>query len=235
MPRLYVDGEAGKIEIMMHVSENPKAPTALVLHPHPLYGGNMNTKIAYHLYKSFVANGMSVARMNFRGVGKSDGEFDGGEGELLDVGTVLNWLHVQFPEMSHAWIAGFSFGSWIAMQSIMRRPEIEAFIAVAPPVSKYNFAFFSPCPISGLILQGEFDQIARLEDTDALVDASKGHKDVHVEYVVVEGADHFFTDQNDVVDETINWYIDARLKNRINKPIVKQRKRTRGRKKKEDS
>jgi hypothetical protein len=180
MPKVYFNGPAGRIEGMYQQSDDPKAPAAVVLHPHPLYGGNMNNKVVYHLYKAFVNNGISVLRINFRGVGSSQGKFDNGVGELADVNAAINWLHSQVPNASHYWLGGFSFGSWIGLQAVMRRPEIEAFIVVAPPVSKYSFSFFSPCPVSGLIIQGEDDAIAKIDDTETLVEECRGQKNVVV-------------------------------------------------------
>lgn len=232
MPKVCIEGPAGKIEGVMHISENPKAPVAIVLHPHPVYGGNMNNKITYHLYKAFVQNGCSVIRVNFRGVGKSQGKFDSGKGEAEDIGIVIDWLHTQLPEASHFWLAGFSFGAYVGLNVVMRRPEIEAFIAVAPPVTKYSFAFFSPCPVSGLVVQGEADNIALVCDTDNLVDLSNNRKNVHVAYEVIENADHFFTDCIEEFDEVVNKYIEDRLANRVVASVIKQRKRSKGRKKK---
>ena len=114
----------------------------------------------------------------------------------------------------------------------MRRPEIEAFIAVAPPVTKYSFAFFSPCPVSGIIVQGDADDIALIADTETLVDLNHNQKNVHVEYAVIESADHFFSKHMDEFDEVINSYIQDRLENRVVSSVVKQRKRSKGRKKK---
>lgn len=232
MSRIYIEGAVGKIEAVLHSSENPKAPVAIILHPHPLFGGTMNNKIIYHIYKSFIANGFSALRINFRGVGKSQGKFDSGRGEAEDVGMVLDWLHGQFPEASHFWLAGFSFGSYVGLNVVMRRPEIEAFIAVAPPVTKYSFAFFSPCPVSGMIVQGDADDIALIADTETLVDLNHNQKNIHIEYKIIESADHFFSKYMKEFDETIDEYIKFRLENRVVTSVVKQRKRSKGRKKK---
>jgi alpha/beta superfamily hydrolase len=232
MAKVFIEGSAGKIEAALHSAENPKAPVAIVLHPHPLYGGTMNNKITYHMYKAFVQNDFSVLRMNFRGVGKSQGKFDSGRGEAEDVGIVIDWLHSQFPEASHFWLAGFSFGSYVGLNVVMRRPEIEAFIAVAPPVTKYSFAFFSPCPVSGLIVQGDADEIALIGDTDTLVDLNHNQKNIHISYQVIEDADHFFTKHMEEFDSVVDTYIKDRIHNRVVTSVVKQRKRSKGRKKK---
>src|SRR5690606_10376764 len=141
MPEIIINGPEGRIEGRYHQSSNPKAPVALVLHPHPLHGGTMNNKIVYNLYKTFANNGFSVLRINFRGVGKSEGKFSNGIGELQDANTALNWLHNQNMDASTFWLAGFSFGAWIGLQLVMRRPDIEGYVLVAPPVSKYDFNF----------------------------------------------------------------------------------------------
>ena len=165
-------------------------------------------------------------------MGKSQGKFDSGKGESEDVSAVIDWLHGQFPETSHFWLAGFSFGSYVGLNVVMRRPEIEAFIAVAPPVTKYSFSFFSPCPVSGLIVQGDADDIALIADTETLVDLNHNQKNIHIAYEVVESADHFFSKHMEEFDEIIDTYIKDRLANRVVSSVVKQRKRSKGRKKK---
>jgi alpha/beta superfamily hydrolase len=230
MPKIYLEGPAGKLEGMYHQAEDSKAPTALILHPNPLYGGTMNNKITYHLYKAFVNNNFSVLRINFRGVGNSSGKFDNGIGEIEDINATLDWLRIQNEKTSHYWIAGFSFGAYVGMQSIMRRPEIEGFIAVSPPCSRYNFGFFSPCPISGLVIQGSEDEISKPIETTKLVQMCHRQKSVSVSYELIEGADHFFTDYISDLDSKIDEYIKERLDNRTVKPIIKQRKRSKNKK-----
>ena len=110
MPEVTFNGPDGRIEGRYHQSENKNAPAALVLHPHPLYGGTMNNKVVYSLYESFKRNNFSVLRINFRGVGRSQGKFDNGVGELTDAATALDWLQNQNPDISNFWISGFSFG-----------------------------------------------------------------------------------------------------------------------------
>ena len=89
---------------------------ALVLHPHPLHGGTMNNKVVYTLYQTFVRRGFSTLRFNFRGVGRSQGSFDRGEGELADAAAALDWLQSYNPNAASCWVAGYSFGAWIGMQ-----------------------------------------------------------------------------------------------------------------------
>lgn len=216
---------------MYHQSEDIKAPTALVLHPNPLYGGTMNNKITYHLYKAFVNNNFSVLRINFRGVGNSGGKIDNGIGELEDINATLDWLRLQNERTSHYWIAGISFGAFVGMQSIMRGLEIENFIAISLPVSRFNFGFFSPCPISGLVIQGSEDEISKPIETTKLVGLCQRQKSVSVEYKIIENADHFYTEYITELDEVLNDYIQEKINKRTIKPIVKQRQRSKNKKK----
>lgn len=232
MPEVIINGPAGRIEGRYHQNVNPKAPVALVLHPHPLHGGTMNNKITYNLYKAFVNNGFSVLRINFRGVGKSQGKFDNGVGELLDATAVMNWLHDQNMEASDFWIAGFSFGSWIALQAVMRRPELENYILVAPPATKYDFNFIVPCTSAGLVVQGDKDEITKEVDTAKLAEKLSAREGAIVNYQVIQGGDHFFKEHMADFEATIDQYIKDRLVVDATKVRKVKRDRRRRRKKK---
>ena len=108
---IFIPGPAGRLEAKYY--KNPKfgSPVAIVLHPHPQYGGTMNNRIVQLMYNIFLENGFSVIKVNFRGVGKSDGEFDNGQGELADAAAALDWLERENFDNSECWVAGFSFGS----------------------------------------------------------------------------------------------------------------------------
>jgi len=92
----------------------------------------MNNKVVYAMYHSFVRRGFSTLRFNFRGVGRSQGKFDNGQGELSDAAAALDWMQSFNANAAACWVGGFSFGAWIGMQLLMRRPEIDGFISVAP-------------------------------------------------------------------------------------------------------
>ena len=204
------NGEAGRLEGKYSQSEEKFAPAALILHPHPLHGGTMNNKVVYHTFHTFVKNNFSVLRFNFRGVGKSLGSFDQGNGELIDTTTAMDWLQSKNPEASSYWVIGFSFGAWIAMQLLMRRPEIDSFITIAPPTTSYDFNFLSPCPAPGLIIQGTEDDISKEEDTYALYEKLSKQRNNEIEYVAIDGANHFFTNHMDKLTNTIDTYIKPR-------------------------
>ncbi|MBX7146216.1 MAG: alpha/beta hydrolase [Alphaproteobacteria bacterium] len=194
MPDVILTGPEGRLEGRYHPSKDSNARVALMLHPHPLYGGTMNNKIVYSLYKSFAKQGFNVLRFNFRGVGKSQGRFDRGEGELSDAASALDWLQTTHPNASGFWVAGFSFGAWIAMQLMMRRPEVNGFIAVAPPANMYDFSFLAPCPASGMIIQGDADKVVPIEYVNKLIKKLSQQKGITIDYKTIPGADHFFKD-----------------------------------------
>jgi alpha/beta superfamily hydrolase len=211
MPEVIFNGPGGRIEGRYQHPKTPNAPIALTLHPHPQYGGTMNNKVVYSLYQTFVAKGFSVLRFNFRGVGRSQGHFDNGQGELNDAASALDWLQTQNPNTPMCWIAGFSFGAWIAMQLMMRRPEIGGFVSVAPPASIYDFSFLAPCPASGLIVHGDKDELVPLAAVNKLAQKLSSQKNIKIDYRVIEGADHFFANHGDNLTQIVDAYITRAL------------------------
>ena len=195
MVEILFNGHAGRLEGRYHKSEKPDAPVALILHPHPQYGGTMNNKVVYSLFSCFKDLGFSVLRFNFRSVGRSQGKFEDGPGELADATTALDWLQQNNPDARQCWIAGYSFGAWIALQLLMRRPDINNFIAVSPPANEKDFAFLAPCPASGLIVQGEADEIVNPHQVATLAKRFNMQRNISVDFAMIEGADHMYNNR----------------------------------------
>jgi alpha/beta superfamily hydrolase len=212
MPEVIFTGAAGRIEGRYHPARQKNAPIGIVLHPHPQFGGTMNHQIIYQLYYAFVHRNFSVLRFNFRGVGRSQGAFDHGQGELSDAASALDWAQSINPEARSCWIAGFSFGAWIGMQLLMRRPEIEGFISIAPPANLYDFSFLAPCPSSGMIVHGDKDAVVPHKDVNTLVEKLKTQKGIIIEQKVISGANHFFDGKIEPLMQSIGTYLDKRLK-----------------------
>src|SRR5262249_22644961 len=105
MPEVFFNGPAGRLEGRFHPAKQRGAPIAVVLHPHPQFGGTMNNQIVYNTYYNFAERGFSVLRFNFRGVGRSQGAFDHGQGELSDAASALDWAQTISPEARACWIA----------------------------------------------------------------------------------------------------------------------------------
>jgi len=211
MPEVTFTGPAGRIEGRFQPSKQKGAPIAIVLHPHPQFGGTMNNKIVYDLFYAFAQRGFSALRFNFRGVGRSQGSFDHGSGELSDAAAALDWVQSVTPDAKSCWIAGVSFGAWIGMQLLMRRPEIEGFISVAPPANRFDFSFLAPCPSSGLIVHGDSDRVAPLKDVETLVSKLKTQKGIIIEQSVISGANHFFDNKTEELIASCSAYLDKRL------------------------
>jgi len=163
--------------------------------------------VVYTLYQCFVRRGFSTLRINFRGVGRSQGSFDRGEGELADAAAALDWLQTYNPNAGSCWVAGYSFGAWIGMQLLMRRPEIEAFVAVSPPASQYDFTFLAPCPSSRLVIQGDQDTLVPIESVQKLAHKLAHQRDIKIDFRKIAGADHFFVDQLEQLGNLVEAYI----------------------------
>jgi uncharacterized protein len=210
MPEVIFNGPAGRLEGRYHPSKQKGAPLAIVLHPHPQFGGTMNNPIVYNLYYAFVERGFAVLRFNFRGVGRSQGHYHGTE-ELSDAAAALDWAQTFNPDARACWVAGISYGAWIGMQLLMRRPEVEGFISVAPPSGRYDFSFLAPCPSSGLIVHGDVDRVAPLKEVQALVDKLKSQKGITIDQAIIDGGNHFFDGKIDALMAACTSYLDSRL------------------------
>jgi len=211
MPDVIFAGPAGRLEGRYHQNAEGAAPLALVLHPHPRYGGTMNNKVVYSVYQSFVRLGFSTLRINFRGVGRSQGSYDGGVGELADAAAALDWMQATNPGAKACWIAGFSFGAWISMQLLMRRPEIDGFISISPPANIFDFSFLAPCPSSGLIVHGSDDELVPEADAAKLAARLAQQRGITVEYRKIAGASHFYEDKLEALDQVLSEHVEAAL------------------------
>jgi alpha/beta superfamily hydrolase len=208
MPEVIFNGPEGRLEGRYHHSKISNAPVAILLHPHPQHGGTMNNKVVYSLYQSFVKRGFSTLRFNFRGVGRSQGVFDSGQGELSDAASALDWMQTYNPNAQTCWIAGFSFGAWISMQLMMRRPEISGFISIAPPANIHDFSFLAPCPASGLILHGDKDNVVPVSSVDKFSQKLQKQNTIKIDYRVIKDCDHFFQSHLDEMISHVDGYLD---------------------------
>ena len=208
---IFIPGPAGRLETKYYKTKKSTSPITLVLQPHPQYGGTMNNRIIYETSNSFYKNGFSVIRINFRGVGKSDGVFDNGQGELSDAAAALDWVEKENPEYNQCWVSGFSFGALICMQLIMRRPEVNKFIAISPQPNLYDFTFLSPCPISGLVVYGKNDELVQSESILNLKKRLSMQKNISVKFDPVANANHFFKGKEKELSSILESYIKGKI------------------------
>ena len=211
MPEVIFPGPEGRLEGRYHPQKTKDAPIAIILHPHPQFGGTMNNRVVYNLHYAFHNMGFTVLRFNFRGVGRSQGEYDQGVGELSDAAAALDYLQSLSPNAKNCWVAGFSFGAWIGMQLLMRRPEIQGFISVAPPANMYDFSFLAPCPSSGLIINGSGDRVVPPIDIEGLAEKLMQQKGITITHQIIEGAGHFFDPGMDEMIGNVDAYVRRRL------------------------
>jgi uncharacterized protein len=179
--RLSIDGPAGKIEIAVNDPGEARRGVALCAHPHPLYGGSLDNKVVQTLAKAFVALGYCALRLNFRGVGGSDGVFDEGRGELEDFMVLAEYARQTYGESERA-IGGFSFGGYVAAAAAEKLAPAHLVLA-APAVGRFPVRTVAP---GTLVVHGEEDDVVPLKD---VLDWARPQE---LPVVVFPGAGHFF-------------------------------------------
>ncbi len=212
MAELIIAGPGGRIEARYVPSEVDNAPIALVLHPHPKAGGTMQDPVTITLFEMFTKRGFSTLRFNFRGVGRSQGVFEAGAAELSDAAFVLDHLESLNESPSACWVAGSSFGAYLCLQLLMRRPEIDGFIAVSPPANHYDLSFLAPCPASGIMIAGDRDIVAPPSDIDRSLTKVRVQKGEEIERSNIAGANHFYQDKLVELEALASEYLERRLK-----------------------
>lgn len=225
MVEVLFNGHAGRLEGRYYKSGRPNAPVALILHPHPQYGGTMNNKVVYSMFSCFKDLGFSVLRFNFRGVGRSQGSFEDGPGELSDATIALDWLQAMNPDAKQCWVAGYSFGAWIAMQLLMRRPDINNFIAVSPPANEKDFSFLAPCPASGLIVQGGVDEIDNPSLVENLARRLNQQRNVDIDFAMIEDGDHMYNNHLADLYKVSGQYVISAMQRRSQSPKQRARRK----------
>ena len=161
--KIYLTGHAGKMQCQLDEPEGAPRGIALVAHPHPLYGGTMENKVAQTLARTFVGLGYVAARFNFRGVGESEGTYDDGRGEVDDMQVMFDHMTAQYPGLPVA-LTGFSFGTFVQAQLQQRleaqgRPA-ERLVLVGTAAGKWPMP---PVPADTILIHGELDDTITLQ------------------------------------------------------------------------
>jgi alpha/beta superfamily hydrolase len=205
--RFFIPGPAGRLEAVLEFEPKARArATALVCHPHPLYGGDMRNKVVYRATKAALEAGLPTLRFNFRGVGKSQGEFAKGLGERDDAHAALDLLAGRFPGLPVVMI-GFSFGAVVGLIAGAADPRVGALVGLGVPAGSADLSFLRDVSKPKLIVQGTEDIFGPREEVEALFAALAEPKLLHW----VEGADHFFTGKLDEVQTTLREFLTIRL------------------------
>ena len=181
-------GPAGRLEAVLMLPPHEPVAAAVVCHAHPLHGGIMHFKLVFRAAKALQASGAAVLRFNFRGVGRSEGQHDHGQGEQADVRAALGEMERRFPGLPQV-LGGFSFGSLMALRVGAADPRVRALVALGLPLRlDPALAFLAGCTKPRLFVQGEHDEFGSGEALRELVARLPEPKAL----VVVAGADHFF-------------------------------------------
>jgi alpha/beta superfamily hydrolase len=203
MPLREFQGPAGRIEALLdepvppgtvgpdgRVSAgHPGGVRAAVVfgHPHTEYGGTMHTKVVYQAAKALSRLGCAVLRFNFRGAGASAGTFDNGPGEMDDFRAALDVMHAEYPAAT-MWVAGMSFGAWVALSVGADDPRVSTLIGIAPPLSRYDFGPIERSTKAKFFIHGEFDELFPLKGMREFYARAAEPK----ELIVIDAADHLF-------------------------------------------
>jgi alpha/beta superfamily hydrolase len=207
-------GPAGRLEALLNTGSPQASAAALVCHPHPLGGGNLHNKVVYHAMKAmndpaYVLE-WPVLRFNFRGVGLSEGEYDGGE-ETGDVLAALDWLANEFHLPIVA--AGYSFGAVMTLRACCGRPrpDLRALISIGLPTRSadpaFEYPYLSGATAPKLFLSGDRDEFAPAEELRQVAAMAGEPKRL----VLLPGTGHFFTGQFAAVEQTIAAWLKEQL------------------------
>lgn len=186
-----LQGQAGILEALY---EKPAAPTfaAVVCHPHPLHGGTMHNHATYRLARAVRAVGGASLRFNFRGVGRSGGEYGAGHGEADDLRSALSWLATREPDLPRL-ACGFSFGAWMALRVGCTDPSARGVLAAGLAPTTFDLDLARHCPKRLAVVQADHDHLGSLEDVRSLLDGARAPRRL----LVVAGATHLFTEDLD--------------------------------------
>ncbi len=186
-------GPIGDLEIITtpldETAKQNRHATAIICHPHPLFGGTMHNKVVTTLARVFRDLGLRTLRFNFRGVGKSVGTHDEGRGEVDDVLFIVQWIKTLFPT-ENIWLAGFSFGAYVATKAAMRESP-KQLVTIAPQVSRFKQDDVTRVTCPWILVQGEQDEVVSAEEVFAWIE-TLSHKP---QVIRMPTAGHFFHGQ----------------------------------------
>jgi alpha/beta superfamily hydrolase len=203
MPRrieaLFIPGPAGRIEALLEEPEHgTPSEAALVCHPHPKHGGTMHNKVVYRIARGLRTKNCVVLRFNFRGVNRSAGEYDRGVGEVDDARAALEYLRGAYPDLPFT-LAGFSFGSRVALKLACSGVGARRAIAVGFPTSLRDTAFLYRCPVRRYFIHSTNDEFGPLHDIQALVAGLPEPKQL----ITITAGDHFFKGALDQLEAAV--------------------------------
>jgi alpha/beta superfamily hydrolase len=194
----HLDGPAGRLEARIDEPGAPPRAVAVVAPPHPELGGTLHDRVVYHATQGLTRAGSAVVRFTFRGAGASDGTFTGGPGERDDFRAVVDAAVTRYPGLP-VWAVGYSFGAWIAAEVGAVDPRVTQLVAIAPPVSSYDFDAAVQAGKPVFLVHGERDHLCPLKAVQRFYATLAEPR----ELVVVDGADHLFDGHVSEIADTL--------------------------------
>lgn len=201
--QLSINGPAGLLEAVLEEPvASPAAAFAILCHPHPLHGGTLHNKVVHTLARTFQERGLPSVRFNYRGVGASAGQYDGGRGEVDDALAVIAWGRQRWPDLRLV-LAGFSFGALVALRAAATTATLRL-ISVAPAVSNAEFAAISRPACPWLIVQGDADEIVDYREVQAFTHRFSPPPQLQL----LPGATHFFHGKLEQLRAVVGAFMD---------------------------
>jgi len=202
---LILPGAVGPLEVITVSPLQPKPITAIICHPHPLFGGTMNNKVVHTVAKALNIIGIKTIRFNYRGVGKSAGSYGTGLGEVEDVKALVAWLKAAYPRDA-LWLAGFSFGAFVAAKAATELSPA-TLITIAPSVEHFDFTKLGKITCPWLVIQGEADEVVPSEKVFAWLKTLAPAPTL----IRFPGVGHFFHGELTALREAIVKHFSAKV------------------------
>lgn len=203
---LFIDGSAGRLEALLKEPTGEITRTAIICHPHPLFGGTMHNKVVYRIAKAFQDSEFATLRFNFRGTQQSEGAHDYGHGEQDDLRAAMNFIEQKYPNAA-LWVAGFSFGAAMTLKTACTDARVRALVLAGLPVSKlgeYDLSSIG-CEKPKLFVQGANDEFGSVADLESFYEKLSGEKRLKL----IADADHFFEGQLNYLYDAVTEFIAA--------------------------
>ncbi len=186
---IFIPGASGQLETLVDLPKESNSPKGAVIicHPHPLKQGTMRNKVVYYLAKTFNHCAYASVRFNYRGVELSQGQYDNGIGETEDALSVFDWARTHLEKHQPIWLAGFSFGCYVAIRASQQR-EVAGLITIAPAVNFLDFKSLNPPQIPWLMIHGDKDEVVPIKDALSWYNRLPNKPELHI----MAEAGHFF-------------------------------------------
>jgi alpha/beta superfamily hydrolase len=197
---VHFRGPAGRLEGLWKEAAGERRGSAVFAHPHPLHGGTLHNKVVFRAARALTNAGFATLRFNFRGVGLSEGEHNGGQGEIEDFRAAMDLAERRagLPIIA----GGFSFGAATALRAVGRDPRVSAFLGIGLPLATESGAGLAPPSVPALFVTGERDTFGPPALVSELLAGAS-------ELVVIPGADHFFEGKLDSLESVLTRFLEA--------------------------